>query len=405
MNDVTSRTTNGVYSNAYNNVYSNVYNHDSKNSCQLKKIRGMFDSNKLKRNYHNGDSDDDSEGGSGGGSVPPELAAMLSKLEKKKVFRNHNHIYFRCTVTMSRVNTLCNLIEEYTREQDAIKSDLTTMITISKPIYLHITSEGGDIFAGFLAYDYIKNSKIPIYTIAEGIALSSGANMLMAGHLRFMTKNSYVMVHQINVTKMGTETYHGMMDEVTNSIDFMSKIYKMYLDNARYKEGAQPEDILTKEKIENHMLHDIFWNYDTCKRYGLVDGLYTNYTDHDIKDIEQYVKQCGDDKTNHRVYPTYSLDDLKPSNEVMAKIKENMDSKKNKDMVDLIKKYMSKKLTTSDKDAIVNDIMDEDIDDNDEPHPITTKSPPVSKSVTFSGDVVDPDKCQVRRSKRTKKSF
>lgn len=380
MNNVTSRTTKCTY----NNIYSG-----SKKSRHLKKIRGMFDSNKFKRSYYNGDTDDESEGETSGSNLPPELTAMLSNLEKKKVFRNHNHIYFRCGVTLSRVNTLCNLIEEYTREQDAIKSDLTTMITISKPIYLHITSEGGDVFAGFLAYDYIKNSKIPIYTVAEGIALSSGANMLMGGHLRFMTKNSYVMVHQLNVTKMGTETYHNMIDEVTNSIDFMSKIYKMYLDNARYKKDASPEDILTKEKIENHMLHDIFWNYDTCKRYGLVDGLYTNYTDHDIKDIEQYVKQCADDKTNHKVYPTYRLDDLSPSSEVMAKIKENIDMKKNKDMISLIKKYVSKKPTTSDKNAIINDIMNEG-----------------DSTICPSASNNNPgEQLPVRRSKRIKKTF
>jgi ATP-dependent protease ClpP protease subunit len=364
MNNITSISsfTNGrVPKNDSNNTrnYGSTKTciYGSKNSRQLKKIREMFNGNKLKRNYYNGESESDNEGDS---PLQPDIAAMLSNLEKKKVFRNHNHIYFRCTVTLSSVNTLCNLIEQYTREQDAIKSDLTTMITISKPIYLHITSEGGDVFAGFLAYDYIKNSKIPIYTVAEGIALSSGANMMMAGHLRFMTKNSYVMVHQLNVTKMGTETYHNMMDEVANSIDFMSKIYKIYLDNARYKEGTALDDILTKEKIENHMLHDIFWNYDTCKRYGLVDGVYTNYTDHDTKDIEQYVKQCADDKTNHRVYPIDRLDDLKPSKQVIAKIKENMELKKNKNMINLVQKYMTQKSSTDDEDAIINDTDEEE---------------------------------------------
>src|SRR5437016_1038171 len=92
------------------------------------------------------DSEDESECP----SIPglPDIANMLKK-KKRDVFREHNHIYFRCSVTMEKVNKLCNLIEEYNREQEAMRSELTTVILVPKPLYLHITSEGGDIFSGF----------------------------------------------------------------------------------------------------------------------------------------------------------------------------------------------------------------------------------------------------------------
>ena len=204
------------------------------------------------------------------------------------VYRDHNHIYFRCEVTMNRVNRLCNLIEEYNREHEILQSELTSMILVPKPIYLHITSMGGDMLGGFLAFDYIKNSKIPIYTIAEGYAVSSGANMFMAGSKRFMTENSYILIHQLSATKFGRETFHDTIDDATNSIEFMSKLYGIFLNNVRHnRTNILPQDILTKEKLENHMLHDVYWNYETCLRYGLVDEIYTNYSETDVKEIDE----------------------------------------------------------------------------------------------------------------------
>src|SRR5436853_326377 len=88
--------------------------------------------------------------------------------EKKTVFREENHIYFRSDVTSNKIDRLCNLIVDYNREQDFIARESHTSIHIAKPLYVHITSNGGDLLEGFKAYDYIRNSEIQIYTVAEG---------------------------------------------------------------------------------------------------------------------------------------------------------------------------------------------------------------------------------------------
>lgn len=324
---------------------------------------------KKRKLYRDDDSDDESEGESGGF---PDFSSMM-KTEKKKVFRDHNHIYFRCEVSMDKVNKLCNLIEEYNREQETLRNELTTVLLVPKPIYLHITSLGGDMLAGFLAFDYIKNSKIPVYTIAEGYAVSSGANMFMAGHKRFMTENSYLLIHQLSITKYSRETFHDMIDEASNVIEFMTKLYGIFLNNIRHDKPDVPsQDILTKEKLENHMLHDIYWNYETCKRYGLVDGLYTNYIDTDVSDIHQYLSTgIGRPREQQKIY---TLEDLKPSAAVIQKIKQNLAEQKNNDMVAMIKKHLSKKLTTNDKTGILNNQEEEDgveVEDDEDTRPMT----------------------------------
>lgn len=282
------------------------------------------------------------------------------KSESKKVYRIHNHIYFCTDVNMDTVRTLCDLIDEANREYDSLQSGLTTLMITPKPIYLHITSFGGELVAGFNAFDHIENSRIPIYTIVEGYAISSGANLFMAGKKRFMTKNSYILIHQLNMTKYGEETFHQMIDTTSNIIEFMSKIYSIFLNNLRYnRENVLESDILTKEKLENHMSHDLYWNIETCMRYGLADSIYTNYRSVDETDVMEYL--------SHRLFSSqkqdknYTLDELKPSDNVIKKIRENIEkTKKENDnrMIKFINKYLGSKPSTMTKsdDAISNTI-------------------------------------------------
>jgi ATP-dependent protease ClpP protease subunit len=343
---------------------SRIMKSRSKNTSKYHQNRSPFyDKHRAYRNNSSEESEDNTMNPSF-----PDLSNLL-KADKKKVFRDHNHIYFRCKVTMDHVNKLCNLIEEYNREQDLMRSDITTAIIIPKPIYLHITSMGGDLLGGFLAYDYIKNSKIPVYTIAEGYTVSSGANMFMAGRKRFMTENSYILVHQLNVNKYGTETFHDMIDNTVNIVDFMSKTYAIYLNNIRHHKQKVPyDDILTKEKLENHMLHDIYWNYETCARFGIADGLYTNYTDIDINDIKSVIQYEENTFTAPKIY---SLRELAPSKKVVDKIKINMERDKQDDPMNMIKSLLSSKCTTDDMNGLINNNINkrkiDDLSDNNTP--------------------------------------
>lgn len=283
------------------------------------------------KNQFNNDSDDEE--------------VELPKAKKLEVYAEQNHIYFRGDVTIDKVNKLCELIEGYNREHDFIKLSSFTSIVIPKPIYLHITSWGGDLIAGFLAHDYIKNSKIPIYTIADGYAVSSGSTMFMAGRRRFMTKNSYILIHQLNQTDYSTNTFHNVMDNALNVIEFMGRIYKLVLENVRYdNDEVNENDMLTKEKLENHVLHDIYWDFDTCRKFGLVDELYVNYDKADEVDILKIVEQTT------KVPTLVNVDsrNYQPSADFIEKITHQSTMSKNKsDIVNAVALYLQQ---NSDKD-------------------------------------------------------
>ncbi len=249
--------------------------HNSSIQKKMLELVGNISFSKNKPTLKNDENDENDESV----SILEIIQSLFS--QRGNVFRENNHIYFRGEVTMSGVNELCDLIQQINDE--SAKSKFTDM----DPIFLHITSMGGDLLAGFMAFDCIKNSTVPVYTIVDGFAVSSGANMFMAGKKRFMRTHSYLLIHQLNQFRCENETSLNTLDNAENVSEFMSKLYNIYLDNIRHNRTNVPEsDILTKEKLMLHMHHDIFWNFDTCSKYGLVDSLYTN-----INDIENKSKK------------------------------------------------------------------------------------------------------------------
>lgn len=67
-----------------------------------------------------------------------------------------------------------------------------------EPIKLYINSYGGDVYSGLALVNIIKNSKTPIYTIAIGACMSAALQIWLAGHKRFVSKNSTLLFHDIS---------------------------------------------------------------------------------------------------------------------------------------------------------------------------------------------------------------
>lgn len=200
-----------------------------------------------------------------------------------------NHIYFRCNVTIENVFLLCNLINEYNEFRDTNNGKY---MLIPKPLYIHITSDGGNLFAGFMAYDYIKNSKIPCITVVEGYAFSAGAIIFLAGSKRLMTEHSYIMVHQLSSTAYINKslTHHQIMDDTANCIELMSRVYGLYLNGTRHGPRVIDKKILTKEFLEKHVLHDIYWNTQLCIDLGIVDDIFSNNTVNEKNDLQVLIQ-------------------------------------------------------------------------------------------------------------------
>ena len=193
----------------------------------------------------NNDSDDDEQL-----PFPFPLPDLLNKQpEKKKVFRDNNHIYFRDSVSIDTVNKLCNLIQEINNEYNEITSLNEIGYVLPKPIYVHICSMGGDLFAGFMAYDFIKNSNIPVYTVAEGYTVSAGSIMFMGGKKRFMIPSGYVLIHQLR-NETGGGTAFELTDEYNNcKEDPLAYIYSLLISKIDKPMEFNPDIFLKLKKM------------------------------------------------------------------------------------------------------------------------------------------------------------
>lgn len=66
---------------------------------------------------------------------------------------------------------------------------------ISKPILLVLNSGGGDLATAWSIYDLIYNYPCEVNIVVIGQCCSAATIILQAGYRRFITPNSYLMIH------------------------------------------------------------------------------------------------------------------------------------------------------------------------------------------------------------------
>lgn len=173
-----------------------------------------------------------------------------------------NHIWFNTSVTKKSTNKLVKIIHEKNIEFTENQNELNEIATMEpKPIYLHINSYGGDLLAVMAVIDAIENSKIPIHTIVEGCAASAGTLMSVVGKHRTITKNSYMLIHQLSSGMYGK--MEDLEDEMINNRVFMKRIYDIYEKYTNIK----------KSEIVTALKKDLWWDAETCLKKGLVDEI------------------------------------------------------------------------------------------------------------------------------------
>ena len=93
-------------------------------------------------------------------------------------------------------------------------------------IFLHINSEGGDVFAVLSIINLIINNKIDIVSVIEGQACSAATIIYMICSSRQITQNSYMLIHNLSSGFWGK--MHEMEDEMKNLTLLTNDLKKMY---------------------------------------------------------------------------------------------------------------------------------------------------------------------------------
>lgn len=177
-----------------------------------------------------------------------------------KVFAKKNHIFFNGSVNKNTVYKMKQLIDKLNDEFDLFKSKNDMYNITPKPIYLHINSYGGGVFAAFAAVDFIKQSAIPVHTIIEGASASAATIMSVVGAKRYMSKHGSMLIHQLSSWMGGKMS--DMDDEYKNLEEMMANITQIYLKHTNIK----------KKDLTEYLKHDRWWDFNKCKQAGLIDA-------------------------------------------------------------------------------------------------------------------------------------
>lgn len=128
-------------------------------------------------------------------------------------------------------------------------------------IELHLQSSGGSLMIAFSIIDTINRLKSHVNTYVEGGVSSAGTLITCAGDRRFIGKNSYMLIHQLQAAMEGK--FSEMADTMENSKKFMEHIHKYYEDRTNLK----------GEVLEEMLRRDVWLDAESCLEYGLVDEI------------------------------------------------------------------------------------------------------------------------------------
>jgi ATP-dependent Clp endopeptidase proteolytic subunit ClpP len=201
---------------------------------------------------------------------------FTEKEELIYIIEESNEIHFNASITPKTISLLItkllSLQKTLLKKEHSLKrkfddivqttdKDLIKIKMKIEPIKLFITSNGGYIYQAFSAIDTIQHMKVPVHTICKGYVASTGTLLSLAGKKRFITENSYMLIHELRSGSWGKFSHQ--VDNFENSSNLMEHIKQYYIKNTK----------ITKEELDEQLKKDQDWNAEKCLEKGLVDEI------------------------------------------------------------------------------------------------------------------------------------
>ena len=181
-----------------------------------------------------------------------------SSSNEKHITVQDNKIYYYSNVNRAS----CSELNKKIGELEGKYLGTAKSLDIEPPtIKLLINSGGGSVVSGIASMDTILRTQVPIHTYVDGFAASAATFLSVVGNYRFMSRNSYMLIHQLSTTFWGT--YANFEDEKRNLDLMMTTIKNVYKKYTK----------VPIKKLNEILKHDLLWDANTCKEYGLIDEI------------------------------------------------------------------------------------------------------------------------------------
>lgn len=170
----------------------------------------------------------------------------LKDLERRKMF-------VLCNIEQDEISDTVRHILQINSEDAAIPPEKRT------PILLYISSNGGDVDAGFELIDVIRTSKTPVYTINIGSWYSMGFLIGIAGHKRFAMPNSRFLMHD------GSSLLYNSGAKVHDQMEFQKKL------DTRIRQYVIDRSKITEEKYDENLRVEWYMFAEDAKADGFIE--------------------------------------------------------------------------------------------------------------------------------------
>jgi ATP-dependent Clp endopeptidase proteolytic subunit ClpP len=191
-------------------------------------------------------------------SPKPKSTSPNGGKPEKHISVHENKIYYYAGVNRDSVSELNKKLGEL----ESRSLTLSNNLDIEPPtLKLFINSGGGSVVSGISSMDTILRTKVPVHTYVDGFCASAATFLSVVGEKRFMSRNSYMLIHQLSTNFWGK--YSEFEDEKQN-LDLMMTTIKNV-----YKEYTQ----VPMEKLDEILKHDLMWDANLCLKYGLIDKI------------------------------------------------------------------------------------------------------------------------------------
>jgi len=171
---------------------------------------------------------------------------------------DENRIYFYCPIGDYEALEMNRLLRRLDVEMKYLSDRLSCKPV---PIHLHIHSPGGSLFAGLSIVDSIKSCKTEVFTYIDGSAASAATLISISGKKRFMTENSFMLIHQPQLEWSGK--LDEFRDEIENQKSLYEKLTNIYLNNSK----------MEKDELDELLQHELWLDAQKCLELGLIDKI------------------------------------------------------------------------------------------------------------------------------------
>lgn len=176
-----------------------------------------------------------------------------------RIVKSYNHVYFYSSITRKSagdlIATMLNI--DYANVEDMHRHGEI------RPIYLHMLSEGGDIFAALAIHENIQKLKSPVHCYVNGFLSSAAIIILLACPYRYMSYNSFLGIHSIKMSVWGKLQFLQQCNDNYDKI--WSSLVNMYDRNTKLKQN--------KINIKKFMSESQIMDCEMALKYGFITDI------------------------------------------------------------------------------------------------------------------------------------